>query len=130
MTSRSDPDKPYKQKVSSKVNRQKTGFTIWNWEHSIALTEERLARTRNYIMNTTTWDLSSGAGADSYLPPYLADDECKHGRLPTDPTPPCDCWSVEQPESAPGAVLTIYHCRPAPVLLIVVEEKRVVNEAA
>ncbi len=25
----------------------------------------------------------------------LADNECRHGRLPGDPTPKCGCWAAE-----------------------------------
>lgn len=25
----------------------------------------------------------------------MADDECRHGRLPSDPTPACGCWPGE-----------------------------------
>lgn len=32
----------------------------------------------------------------------LADNECAHGRLPTDTTPPCGCWPQEAPQPAPA----------------------------
>jgi hypothetical protein len=30
--------------------------------------------------------------AEPFCPPDLADFECVHGRLATDPTPACGCW--------------------------------------
>jgi hypothetical protein len=31
----------------------------------------------------------------------LADYECRHGRLPGDPTPPCGCFANERPTDEP-----------------------------
>lgn len=34
----------------------------------------------------------------------LADNECEHERLPTDPTPPCGCWPSEVVKDPPRVV--------------------------
>lgn len=34
----------------------------------------------------------------------LADNECEHDRLPTDPTPPCGCWPSEVVKDPPRVV--------------------------
>lgn len=39
----------------------------------------------------------------------LADHECRHGRLPFDPTPACGCWPEEG-----AAVLALPRRAPAP----------------
>lgn len=54
---------------------------------------------RNYPFTTTiesprAQQLAGGGSSELALP--MADFECEHGRLPTDSTPDCGCWSEGQ----------------------------------
>jgi hypothetical protein len=40
-------------------------------------------------------------GGEDWLEQLDAAWECRHGRLPTDGTPPCGCWGAEAPGAAP-----------------------------
>lgn len=59
-----------------------------------------------------TRKLEMGVLLTSSLPALLADDECAHGRLATDPTPPCGCWPNElhtEPEELVVTAITEAH---------------------
>jgi hypothetical protein len=53
---------------------------------------------------------------DARHPAWDADLECRHGRVPFDPSPPCHCFPVEEPGyEPPVAVVTPLPVKPVPL---------------
>lgn len=73
-------------------NITETTGVLFETEEEQRKREERQRRVATYVQSTTITTGRASAGFDGPGNHWLADNECKHGRLPGDRTDPCGCW--------------------------------------